>query len=166
MKTTNFKDLPLAYDKEHVMTINKLYKTSMVVSLKGRKFYISIPKNSSWIRVTLYEDMVCTVKRTQYYSGSREYASLVLINYYEDSYFEEENNYKETTTYNSATKYYEILECNINDTFEKIKSNYRRLIRAYHYDILVSKDLPADMLEYAQMRAKLINEAYDFLKNK
>ncbi|MDQ1339003.1 MAG: DnaJ like chaperone protein [Campylobacterota bacterium] len=166
MKSTSFRDLPISYNKKFVITINKLFQENMIFTINGRKFYTSIPKNSSWMHVTLHEGMVCTVKKEKYYSGNREYAKLTLIEYYKDSYFEEENNYKETASYSSQTKYYELLECDIDATFEIIKSNYRRLIRAYHYDTLVSKGLPADMLEYAQNKAKLINEAYDVLKNK
>lgn len=166
MKKTTITKLPIAYNKNYIMTINRVFDSDITVSIDGRKYYISIPKNSSWIDVDIYDGMECIVQKEKYYSGRKAYAKLNFIDSYEDTYYEKENNYKETTTYNSSTKYYEILECSIDDTLVTIKHNYRRLIRAYHYDTLASKDLPADMLEYAQNKAKLINEAYDVLKSK
>ncbi|MAD41909.1 MAG: hypothetical protein CL623_05905 [Arcobacter sp.] len=153
MKTTNFRDLPISYNKKYTMTINKLYRLSMVVSINGRRFYISIPKNSSWIHVTLYEGLVCTVIKEQYFSGEREYAKLTFIESNENTYYEKENNYKEAAMYSSFTKYYEVLECSIDASLLTIKKNYKTLIRQYHYDTLASKDLPKD-----------INEAYQILK--
>lgn len=162
---TNIKDLPLKLNSKYKMTISEIYHSSIVVTIDSRRFYISIPKNASWIHTHLYEDMVCIVKKEQY-GDKNQYAKLTYIETIEDTYYKEENNYKETTSYNSDSKYYEILECGIDSSFDKVKQNYRKLIRAYHYDTLASKNLPADMLEYAQNKAKLINEAYEVLKLK
>ncbi len=164
MKKTTIKRLPLDYDREYVLTINTLYDSSFVVSIDGRKYYISIPKNRSWIGQTIYEGLTCIISKVHY--GDRgQYAKLNLVEIIEDSYYEKENNHKETTTYSNTSKYYEILQCNVDCSLETIKSNYRKLIRQYHYDTLASKDLPEDMLEYAQNKAKAINEAYEKLKS-
>jgi len=60
--------------------------------------------------------------------------------------------------------YYEILESNENDDFETIKKNYKRLAKEYHYDSLASKNLPQDMIDYANEKLKKINEAYEYVK--
>ena len=164
MKKTTIKKLPLDYDREYILTINTLYDSSFVVSIDGRKYYISIPRNMSWIGQTIYEGLTCIVSKVRY-GDHGQYAKLNLVEIIEDNYYEKENNYKETTAYSNTSKYYEILQCNIDCNRETIKSNYRKLIRQYHYDTLASKDLPEDMLEYAQNRAKSINEAYEKLKS-
>jgi DnaJ like chaperone protein len=64
----------------------------------------------------------------------------------------------------SSNNYYEILNSKPTDDWETIKKNYRELVKQYHYDKLASKNLPKDILDYAEQRLKEINEAYDALK--
>jgi len=75
---------------------------------------------------------------------------------------------KESNTYTggsiSIEECYEILESNASDSMDIIKKNYRRLVRQYHYDSIVSKDLPKDMLDFAEEKSKVINAAYDKIK--
>jgi len=59
---------------------------------------------------------------------------------------------------------YEVLESKPSDSMDIIKKNYRRLVRQYHYDSIVSKDLPKDMLDFAEEKSKVINTAYDKIK--
>jgi len=66
----------------------------------------------------------------------------------------------------SIEECYVILESKQNDSFDTIKSNYRRLVRQYHYDSIASKELPKDMLEFAEEKLKLINAAYEKIRNK
>ena len=164
MVKTTITDLPIAYNKNYTMTILSIYGTKMRISIDSRKFIISIPKNVSWNGTDLYKGMVCVVRKKIYYSGTRKFAKLELIKSIYDDYYEEENNYKETTTYNSISKYYEILQCDVDSSFDMIKKNYRTLIRQYHYDTLASKELPKDILDFAEQRSKNINEAYEVLK--
>jgi DnaJ like chaperone protein len=63
-----------------------------------------------------------------------------------------------------SNNYYEILNSKPTDDWDTIKKNYRELVKQYHYDKLASKNLPKDMLEYAENRLKEINEAYEALK--
>ena len=69
----------LPYDTEFKMTIDKLYKTSMVVTIETKQFYIAIPKNSSWYDIELVEGLEYTVKKEQYFSGTREFAKLTYV---------------------------------------------------------------------------------------
>lgn len=64
----------------------------------------------------------------------------------------------------SSNSYYEILNSKPTDDWERIKANYKELVKEYHYDKLISKNLPKDLLEYSEKRLKEINEAYDHLK--
>jgi len=63
-----------------------------------------------------------------------------------------------------SNSYYEILNSKPTDDWETIKKNYKELVKEYHYDKLASKNLPQDMLDYAENKLKEINEAYDALK--
>lgn len=65
---------------------------------------------------------------------------------------------------NTLDKYYKVLESNPTDSFDVIKVNYRRLIKEYHYDSIVSKGLPEDMVKFAQEKTQSLNEAYAAIK--
>ena len=61
-------------------------------------------------------------------------------------------------------KYYEILESSKTDSFDVIKSRYRKLMKEYHYDSIASKDLPQEMIKFAEQKSKSLNEAYSAIK--
>jgi len=61
-------------------------------------------------------------------------------------------------------RYYEILESSSSDNMDVIKKNYRRLVKEYHYDSIASKNLPEDMLKFAQKKTQDLNEAYNAIK--
>jgi len=69
-----------------------------------------------------------------------------------------------TSTVDSLDRYYEVLESNKTDSFDVVKANYRRLIKEYHYDSIASKNLPEDMLKFAEEKTQSINEAYAAIK--
>ena len=69
-------------------------------------------------------------------------------------------------TIDKMDSYYEELESSPNDSFDIIKKNYRRLMKEYHYDSLISKGLPQDMLDFSQEKTKRLNEAYSAIKEK
>ena len=64
----------------------------------------------------------------------------------------------------SLSKFYEVLESKPTDNMDEIKKNYRRLIREYHYDSIASKNLPDEMLRFAEEKTKSLNEAYSAIK--
>lgn len=84
------------------------------------------------------------------------------------SEFEPKQQNDNNHTYNGANlslnECYEILKINENSNNQIIKSSYRKLVRDYHSDILSSKDLPKDMIEYAEEKLKKINRAYETIK--
>lgn len=59
---------------------------------------------------------------------------------------------------------FEALESNETDTNKVLKDNYRRLAKQYHYDSIVSKDLPKDLIDFAEEKLKIINAAYEKIK--
>lgn len=67
-------------------------------------------------------------------------------------------------TSGGLSSYYEELDSKPEDSMEVIKKNYRKLIREYHYDSIASKDLPKDMLKFAQEKTQKLNEAYNAIK--
>jgi DnaJ like chaperone protein len=64
----------------------------------------------------------------------------------------------------SIKEAFEVLESNETDTNKVIKDNYRRLAKQYHYDSIVSKDLPKDLIDFAEEKLKIINSAYEKVK--
>ena len=56
---------------------------------------------------------------------------------------------------------YEILDCSRNDSTKEIKKKYRKLVKEYHPDRIISKDLPDEFVELANKRFKEIQDAYE-----
>jgi len=88
------------------------------------------------------------------YSYQNSYSSNSYDSYSNSSYIQSEN----------LDKYYEVLESSPEDDFSTIKNNYRRLIKEYHYDTISSKNLPKEMLQFAEEKTKKLNEAYNKIK--
>jgi DnaJ like chaperone protein len=61
-------------------------------------------------------------------------------------------------------KYYAILGCGKSDTNEHIKSQYRKLVKEYHPDKIVSKGLPEEFTKFAQEKFREIQDAYDYIR--
>jgi len=74
------------------------------------------------------------------------------------------NSYAHQAPINRMAEYYAELECKESDDFSVVKKNYRRLMKEHHYDSLVSKGLPKDMLEFSEAKTKRLNEAYAAIK--
>ena len=64
----------------------------------------------------------------------------------------------------SINSYYKVLESKKEDSNQEIKTKYRKLVREYHTDILASKNLPKDMIAFAEEKLKEINCAYEEIK--
>ncbi|MCP4367344.1 MAG: DnaJ domain-containing protein [Deltaproteobacteria bacterium] len=61
-------------------------------------------------------------------------------------------------------KYYAILGCGKSDTNERIKSRYRKLVKEFHPDKIVSKGLPEEFTKFAQDKFREIQDAYDYIR--
>ena len=66
----------------------------------------------------------------------------------------------------SVSDAYKVLGVNENSSDAEVKSSHRKLVREYHPDVLASKGLPEDFLEYAQQKMVAINDAWDVIKEK
>jgi len=85
-------------------------------------------------------------------------------NYSRSSYSNGGSSYQQAPSINKMDAYYAELECTPSDDFSVVKKNYRRLMKEHHYDSLVSKGLPKDMLEFSEEKTKRLNEAYSAIK--
>lgn len=74
-------------------------------------------------------------------------------------------NYERFKQYNNIENYYKILECTKDDDMDTIKKSYRKLMKEYHYDSNVSKDLSAELIKEYEAKSQQINEAYTAIKN-
>jgi len=59
---------------------------------------------------------------------------------------------------------YKILGVNPSADDAEVKSAYRKLLREYHPDALMSKGLPQDFIDLANEKMASINHAYDVVK--
>lgn len=84
--------------------------------------------------------------------------------YSQSNYSNRGGSYQQTSSINKIDSYYQELECSPSDDFSVVKKNYRRLMKEHHYDSLVSKGLPKDMLEFSEEKTKRLNEAYAAIK--
>ncbi|MDQ7042905.1 MAG: molecular chaperone DnaJ [Sulfurimonas sp.] len=80
------------------------------------------------------------------------------------NYSNRSGTYSQPTPRDKMAEYYAELECSESDDFSVVKKNYRRLMKEHHYDSLVSKGLPKDMLEFSEEKTKRLNEAYAAIK--
>jgi len=58
-------------------------------------------------------------------------------------------------------KYYKILGCTPESSNEEIKSNYKKLVKDFHPDKIISKGLPEEFVDFAESRFREIQESYE-----
>ena len=61
-------------------------------------------------------------------------------------------------------RYYKTLNCTPQSSNEEIKSNYKKLVKDFHPDKIISKGLPEEFTDFATKRFREIQEAYDEIK--
>ena len=61
-------------------------------------------------------------------------------------------------------KFYRILNCSPHSSNEEIKANYKKLVKDFHPDTIVSKGLPEEFTEFATRRFQEIQEAYKTIR--
>jgi DnaJ like chaperone protein len=57
--------------------------------------------------------------------------------------------------------YYRVLNCTKQSSDEEIKLNYKKLVKDFHPDKIMSKGLPEEFTEFATKRFREIQEAYE-----
>jgi len=73
---------------------------------------------------------------------------------------EQYNNLK-VAYFDDLGKYYGVLNCNPESSNEEIKSNYKKFVKDFHPDTIVSKGLPEEFTDFATKRFREIQEAYE-----
>ena len=63
--------------------------------------------------------------------------------------------------FNDMDRYYKTLNCTPESSNEEIKSNYKKLVKDFHPDTIVSKGLPEEFTDFATKRFREIQEAYE-----
>lgn len=66
--------------------------------------------------------------------------------------------------FDDLDKYYKILNCTPESTTEEIKSNYKKLVKDFHPDVIISKGLPEEFIEFASNRFREIQESYEKIR--
>ena len=61
-------------------------------------------------------------------------------------------------------RFYEVLNCTPDCSNEKIKAHYKKLVKDFHPDTIVSKGLPEEFTEFATKRFHEIQEAYENIR--
>jgi len=66
--------------------------------------------------------------------------------------------------FDDLDKYYGVLNCNPESSNAEIKSNYKKLVKDFHPDTIVSKGLPEEFTNFAAKRFREIHEAYEKIR--
>lgn len=61
-------------------------------------------------------------------------------------------------------KYYKILNCTPQCSNQEIKSNYKKLVKDFHPDTIISKGLPEEFIDFASNRFREIQESYEKIR--
>jgi DnaJ like chaperone protein len=61
-------------------------------------------------------------------------------------------------------KDYKVLNCTPDSSNEEIKSNYKKLVKEFHPDTIISKGLPEEFIEFASKRFQEIHESYNKIR--
>lgn len=86
-------------------------------------------------------------------------AAVKIFNFSDEAYRNIKSKYIRTND-----KYYAVLSASRNDTDEKIKSQYRKLVKEYHPDTIVSKGLPEEFTKFAEEKFREIQQAYEVIR--
>lgn len=76
-----------------------------------------------------------------------------------------ENNEEESKVYSNENKYYKILNLNESATMNEVKKSYRKLVKMYHPDKYISKDISEEEMKKLELKFIEIQEAYEKIKD-
>ena len=66
--------------------------------------------------------------------------------------------------FQDVNRYYKVLNCSVDSPDDQIKANYKKLVKDFHPDTIVSKGLPEEFTAFATKRFQEIQEAYEAIK--
>ena len=68
------------------------------------------------------------------------------------------------TYFKNIEKHYKMLNCKPESSNEEIKSSYKKLVKEYHPDTIISKGLPEEFIDLASKRFQEIHESYEKIR--
>jgi DnaJ like chaperone protein len=77
---------------------------------------------------------------------------------------EQQFDHMKAVYFNQLDKYYRTLNCTPECSDQVIKSNYKKLVKEFHPDTIISKGLPDEFMDFASERFREIQEAYEKIK--
>ncbi len=78
--------------------------------------------------------------------------------------FKQGGQQQRSTGSSSLDAAYSVLGCSALDPDEKIKAQYKKLIKEYHPDVIASKGLPEEFMKFATEKFDQIQKAYEAIK--
>jgi DnaJ like chaperone protein len=66
--------------------------------------------------------------------------------------------------FDGADKYYKCLNCTPESPVQEIKASYKKLVKDFHPDTIVSKGLPEEFMDFATKRFHEIQTAYEQIR--
>lgn len=66
--------------------------------------------------------------------------------------------------FTDVDRFYKVLNCTPASSNEEIKTSYKKLVKDFHPDTIVSKGLPEEFTEFATKRFREIQEAYQHIR--
>jgi DnaJ like chaperone protein len=70
-----------------------------------------------------------------------------------------------SVNFKQSDMYYRILNCTKDSPDDEIKANYRKLVKEYHPDMIISKGMPPEFVERATEKFQEIQSAYEKVRN-
>jgi DnaJ like chaperone protein len=77
---------------------------------------------------------------------------------------DEQFNNTKSVYFKDLDRYYKILNCRPESTNDEIRSSYKKLVKDFHPDRIISKGLPEEFTDFATKRFREIQEAYERIK--
>ena len=66
--------------------------------------------------------------------------------------------------FKDTDRYYKILNCTPENTNHEIKASYKKLVKDFHPDTVISKGLPEEFVQFATGRFQEIQDAYERIR--
>lgn len=66
--------------------------------------------------------------------------------------------------FKDTDRYYRVLNCTPSDSDQEIKASYKRLVKDFHPDTVISKGLPEEFVQFATARFQEIQNAYENIR--
>jgi len=77
---------------------------------------------------------------------------------------EQQYNNLKACYFKDTDRYYKILNCTPANSDQEIKASYKKLVKDFHPDTVISKGLPEEFVQFATVRFQEIQEAYENIR--